>query len=101
MPLLIKLKFLWRAFCYESVENIKMDPETTAIQKIESNGNRPEDWLEFLALQRSKTAAGLTDETCQHLLYLYERSVSQIPAEENKKNFSYARLLVDFAKLQM
>ena len=78
-----------------------MDPETTAIQKIQSNGNRPEDWLEFLALQRSKMAAGLTDDTCRHLRYLYERSVGQIPAEENKKNFSYARLLVDFAKLQM
>jgi len=77
-----------------------MDPETTAIQKIQSNGNRPEEWLEFLALQRSKTAAGLTDESCRHLLYLYERAVSQIPAEENKKNFSYAQLLVDFAKLQ-
>ncbi|KAL9988565.1 hypothetical protein ACROYT_G003023 [Oculina patagonica] len=78
-----------------------MDPETTAIQKIQSKGNRPEDWLEFLALQRSRAAAGLTDETCRHLLYLYERAVSQIPAEENKRNFSYARLLVEFAQLQM
>jgi len=77
-----------------------MDPETTTIQIIQSNGNRPEDWLEFLVLQRSKTAAGVADETCRHLLYLYERAVSRIPAEENKKNFSYARLLVDFAKLQ-
>ena len=80
---------------------IKMDPEITAIQKIQSNGNRPEEWLEFLALQRSKATAGLTEETCRHLLYLYERAVSQIPAEENKRNFSYAQLLVDFSKLQM
>lgn len=78
-----------------------MDPETTAIQKIQNKGNRPEDWLEFLAIQRSTAAAGLTDETCRHLLYLYERAVSQIPAEENKRNFSYARLLVEFAQLQM
>ena len=77
-----------------------MDPETTAIQKIQNSGNRPEDWLEFLAQQKSKAAAGLTEETCRHLRFLYERAVSQIPAEENKKNFSYARLLVDFAQLQ-
>ena len=78
-----------------------MDAETTAIQKIKSNGNRPEDWLDFLALQRSRLAVDLTQENCRHLLYRYERAVSQIPAEENKKNISYARILVNFAKLQM
>lgn len=78
-----------------------MDAETTAIQKIKSNGNRPDDWLEFLAPRQSRLAADLTDENCRHLLYLYERAVSQIPAEENKKNISYARILVNFAELQM
>lgn len=78
-----------------------VDAETTAIQKIKSNGNRPEEWLGFLALQQSTLAADLTDENCRHLLYLYERAVSQIPAEENKKNISYAHILVNFAKLQM
>ena len=77
-----------------------MEPEATAIQKIQ-NGNRPEDWLEFLAKQRIRAGPDLTDENCRHLIFLYERAVTQISAEENKGNFSYARLLVECAKLQM
>lgn len=78
-----------------------MDPEATAIEKIQNNGNRPEDWLEFLAQRRARVGLGLTDESCRHLIFLYERAVNQISAEDNKGNFSYARLLVECAKLQM
>ena len=78
-----------------------MESEATAIQKIQDNGNRPEDWLEFLSKQRTKSGPDLSTETCQHLIFLYERAVTQISAEDNKKNFCYARLLVECAKLQM
>ena len=80
-----------------------MDPVTTTvtIQKIKENGNRPEEWLEFLCQHQTKVGAELTSETCQHLVFLYERAVNQIPAAEHKSNLSYARLLVECAKLQM
>jgi len=78
-----------------------MDPEATAIQKIQNTGNRPEDWLELLARLRARAGPELTDEACRHLVFLYERAVKQISPEENKINFSYARLLVECAKLQM
>ncbi|XP_068733387.1 dual specificity protein kinase TTK-like [Montipora capricornis] len=80
-----------------------MDPETTTvtIQKIKENGNRPEEWLEFLCQHQTKVSTELTSEACQHLVFLYERAVNQIPAAEHKSNLSYARLLVECAKLQM
>lgn len=78
-----------------------MDPYTTAIQKIQDNSNQPEEWLEFLAHQRTRAGPDLTVETCQHLIFLYEKAVNQISAEEHKRSFSYARLLVECAKLQM
>lgn len=78
-----------------------MDAETTAIQKIQDNGNQPEEWLDFLVDYQRRNGSGLTDETCQHLIFLYERAVNQISAETHKTNFSYARLLVECAKLQM
>ena len=78
-----------------------MDPYTPTIQKIQDNGNRPEEWLEFLAHQQTIAGPDLTVESCQHLIFLYERAVNQISAEQHKINFSYARLLVECAKLQM
>lgn len=79
-----------------------MDPEVTAIQKIQDNGNQPEEWLEFLFQNQAKDDhTKHTTETCQHLVFLYERAVNQISAEKHKLNLSYAQLLVEFAKLQM
>ena len=78
-----------------------MNVEATAIQKIQDNGNQPEEWLDFLVHCQRKASSVLTDETCQHLIFLYERAVNQISAENHKTNLSYARLLVECAKLQM
>ncbi|XP_074613016.1 dual specificity protein kinase TTK-like isoform X1 [Acropora palmata] len=79
-----------------------MDPEVTAIQKIQDNGNQPEEWLEFLFQHQAKDDnTEHTTETCQHLVFLYERAVNQISSEKHKLNLSYAQLLVEFAKLQM
>ena len=70
-----------------------METEEEAIQRIEESGNKPKDWLEFVCKVREHSVS-------RHVLYLFGRAVSQISAEDNRKNHTYAKLLVDYAKLQ-
>ena len=77
-----------------------IEPEAEAIERIQNNGNHPVEWLEFLTQCQAHTP-GVGDERYRHLVYLYGRAFNLISAEENRKNISYAKLLVNFAQLQM
>ena len=67
--------------------------EEEAIQKIEQNGNRPEEWLELITKVRPHS-------TLQHVLHLFGRAACRISAEENRKNPTYAKFFLEYARLQ-
>lgn len=71
-----------------------MESSSIELEKIEKNGNRPEDWLAFINRIKRESA------NYNHVIRLYGMAASLISPDENKKNISYARLLVEFAKLQ-
>lgn len=64
------------------------------IATIEKNGNKPEDWLDFIRKAKRESPK------YEYLVGLYEKATSSISPDENRKNICYARLLVEFAKLQ-
>ncbi|KAK3747844.1 hypothetical protein QZH41_015989, partial [Actinostola sp. cb2023] len=64
------------------------------LSAIEKNGNKPEDWLDFI--RRTKRES----PKYGHLMDLYHKAARAISPDEHRKNVCYARLLVEYAKLQ-
>ncbi|XP_061176779.1 dual specificity protein kinase Ttk-like [Saccostrea echinata] len=70
------------------------------IELIQSRGNKPKDWLDFMRYMTTK--AHSSDEFKHHnyLSDLYETAFDKIPRDENKGNIFYGALFVEFAQMK-
>ena len=68
--------------------------DKVALATIEKNGNKPEDWIDFIRKAKRESPK------YEDLIDLYQKAASVISPDEHRKNICYARLLVEYAKLQ-
>ncbi|XP_023930258.1 dual specificity protein kinase Ttk-like isoform X2 [Lingula anatina] len=90
----------------QKVEEIKKEntqevtDHSTWIKKIDDLGNKPDDWLQYTRFVKGQVQ--FTDEERRHsyLSSVYEKAMKAIAFDSNKKNTSYAQLLIDYANLK-
>ncbi|KAL5009695.1 hypothetical protein ScPMuIL_012000 [Solemya velum] len=101
---LARLKQKLKKLDIQRNSEIQMNAENTDYQewinKIESQGNKPDAWLKFLFHVNEHTV--FTDKFAKHnhLCVLFEKAFSSIPCEINRTDEAYAQLFIEFAEIK-
>ncbi|XP_069131521.1 dual specificity protein kinase TTK-like isoform X1 [Argopecten irradians] len=79
---------------------IEITENQTWLNKIDFQGNRAEDWLEYIRYVSQHTDFPNEVKKHNYLSSMYERAFKAIDVVTNKRNEAYAQLFMDCAKLK-
>ncbi|XP_033741501.1 uncharacterized protein LOC117328193 [Pecten maximus] len=79
---------------------IEITENQTWLNKIEFQGNRAEDWLEYIRYVSQHTDFPNEVKKHNYLSGMYERAFKVIDVVSNKRNEAYAQLFMECAKLK-
>ncbi|XP_060076252.1 dual specificity protein kinase TTK-like [Ylistrum balloti] len=79
---------------------IEITENQTWLNKIEFQGNRAEDWLEYIRYVSQNTDFPNEVKKHNYLCGMYERAFKVIDVVSNKRNEAYAQLFMECAKLK-
>ncbi|XP_036365368.1 dual specificity protein kinase TTK-like [Octopus sinensis] len=80
--------------------SVELTVHTEWMNRIHSQGNRPEDWVEFIHYLKEQSPVPVTNSWTAYICDQYVHALKTIPSNQNKNNIMFVKLLVDYATLK-
>uniref|UniRef100_A0A0L8FGT1 Suppressor of forked domain-containing protein n=1 Tax=Octopus bimaculoides TaxID=37653 RepID=A0A0L8FGT1_OCTBM len=80
--------------------SVELTVHTEWLNRIHSQGNRPEDWVEFIHHLKEQSPVPVTNLWTAYICDQYVHALKTIPSNQNKNNIMFVKLLIDYATLK-
>ncbi|GAB1605885.1 serine/threonine-protein kinase Nek7-like isoform X1 [Argonauta hians] len=85
----------------DSVKDLSLEitVHTEWLNRIENQGNRLEDWLEFLHYLKDQSSVPASNSWSAYICNQYLHAIKSIPKDQNK-SITFVKLLIDYANMK-